>query len=302
MRFAVALPIDFGKQLETPHGKWISGWPDSWVSAGAGLSRQFGFLGNKTYSRAIVKHLDIENSDMELSQGLLISEAVLVFRKHVFAELILIGDSKSEKLIEELRSVGLAKTKLTISKFFDLVLDQSHTVLATAVLMTNNQEFSFANGLMKAPNGNPFAFDVTNSLMIAAIGAERIILEAATECTLQSDFFAISSRRHNSRLQDWLTVPSSDSTQILEACANLRQSLYLDDRHSQLKRIFRNRVEAFDLGIATFIGGLSLLIGPMSGFTGVLAAAVGLWIPLQLLAVIISGTLAILVHGVRRRK
>jgi hypothetical protein len=258
-RFVVGIPLTLTSTKPIGHQFNLSdGWPETWADSGKGLTRQLSKLGNQSFSSAKITEFEIQDNGVELFTGVTIFKAIQVNKKNAFNQLILLGEISvgSEKLVHELRSPGQSKTKERIKQVFGLDTDESNTVYATTAFSGSTAESSFKNGLIFSSSKNKFAFDITNSLMISAICAERIILESATNILFRKDFMALQSRRHLNRLNNWISVPSSDSTRILSDVEYLRASLHLSERTAQVTKALSNRTKSVDYSFAAFFGTL----------------------------------------------
>lgn len=270
-RFVIAFPLQLNpKTHESFDLGSASDWPEPWLGPGQGLTRQVAKLGNRTFSSARVRHFQIDDSGLQFSPTISIDFAVQISKKNVFNQLVLIGSiaEGQESSLHDFRSVGFPKTRDRIQQLFDLEVDKSATVFATTVFATQITDLNTQNGLLVSASTNMFAFDVINSLVVSAISAERIILEEATETIFQRDLFALKSRRQLSRLNGWISLPSSDSTRIIEEIEKLRSTLRLNERSEQVSKVLSNRTRAVDLSLAAFLGTLGFSSALFSNYAG----------------------------------
>jgi hypothetical protein len=280
-----------------------NGWPEAWYSFGAGLSKQVSYLGNKTYASSTVSHLEIEEPGLSITKDITVHQVIQISKKKAFNELVLIGEIKEglETKFQEFRSPGLQTTKDLFFKWFSVDLDSSSTVLGTAALESKTEAATSSNAILYSKITNSFAFDVVYSLAVAAVGAERIILEQATKSVFEMDVLAVKTRSHVYRLNDWLSVPSSDSTQLLQGMVDLRNSLNLDLRTQQVLRTLGNRIKSIDFALAAFIGtfGIASSLGAQRLLPGSFESF-ETWVQLAV-ALILSGTVSILTFLLIRR-
>lgn len=278
-RFVLALPLLQSEKLYSREFEIESGWPPAWYSFGTGLTRQVAFLGNKTYSSAKVNHLTLENSGLKLSSGITIHQVIQISKRNVFNELVLVGEVSPSSIskLDDLRRLGLKATQDQILKEFQVRVDFSNTVFATAAIAFEKSPEVPTDGLLQTYMRRDFAFDVLYSLAIAAIGAERIILEIATKSVFQQDPFALDARKQISRLTDWHSIPSSDSTHLLREIHELRNSLSLDARTAQVLRTLGNKAKAVDFSLAALIGSLGVSATFVTAFTDITSRISGTW-------------------------
>jgi len=256
-RLIVAWPLVAGERCTV---RTTEGWPDSWQVGGAGLVRRVGRLGNAAYAKAQVRTCSLPQGGALISPELSLLSAVQVSRKGAFNLVVCIFESKHDgPKYDALRRPGVAGTKLIAMNILGVSLDDSCTLFASAVSVNCSESDKCSDGLLEiASIARPFRIDLTYSLLIAAIGAERLILEAATENSLKIRFPALAARRHLGLLNNWLSIPSSDSTDLLRQVGLLRASLSLDERRSQVKRALEHQVRAADFATAAFIASAGL--------------------------------------------
>lgn len=255
----MAIPLMVSSKISEPNQFQIrDGWPEDWLDHGRGITRQLGNLGNYSFSRAKVSRFDIGVRGIPLVRGVQVFLAVQVKKNNAFNQLILIGEIEAGRhnLLHDLRSPGKQRTKVQIKSAFGLDVDDSNTVFATTVYSDNNSVISTRNALMYSDASNQFAFDISNSLIVSAVGAERTIVDNSARSLFTKDFLALQSRQNLNRLNNWINIPSSDSTQILEDMKLLRDSLNLDARASQVTKALATRTKSVDYSIATFFGSL----------------------------------------------
>ena len=270
-RFVLALPLKLkSKVVGNIQFQTLDGWPANWADEGKGLTRQLGNLGNYGFSTANVTQFKLNDNGVALFSGVTIFRAVQVSKRNTFNQLILIGEIQTgrEKLIHELRSPGQERTKDKIKSVFGLEVDDTNTVFATAAFSDMKTPIPSRNGLIYSDASNPFAFDICNSLIISAVGAERMILENATKSLFSHDFLALQSRQNLNRLNNWISIPSSDSTRILEDMNLLRGSLNLNERIEQVSKALTNRTKSVDYSLATFFGGLGFTNAAVKTISG----------------------------------
>jgi hypothetical protein len=303
-RFALAMPLLQSEKLNSKEFVIESGWPLSWSSSGSGLSRQVAFLGNKTYSSAKVKHLKIKNSGLKFSSGITFHQVIQISKRNVFNELVLVGEVSPSSIskLDGLRRLGLIETQDQILKEFQVRLDFSNTVFATSAIALEKPAEMPIDGQLQTSARREFAFDVLYSLAIGAIGAERIILENATISVFKMDPFALDARKQISRLTDWLSIPSSDSTNLLREIDELRDSLRLDARTAQVLRALGNKAKAVDFSLAALIGSLGVSATFITAFTDLTSRISGTWSVTLVTSLLFASVVAIITYLTVRRR
>lgn len=245
---------------------WSDGWPESWERSGSGLVRQVGYLGNRSFRKAKVKTNDFQGTPQTFTPFANLLRASVVQLKSGAAVAIVHfeADATDDRFLN-LNRPGLAAVSSRALSMLGLTLDPSETVFATTVVGVDEKSANTENGVLQTVmTGDVFPFEVTYSLVLAAIGVERVILEHATVATFKPGFLAINARRHLALLENWLTVPSSDSTRLIADVKDLRGSLSLDDRHNQVTAALRSYVNLANRLIGAFAGGLGLSIALLS--------------------------------------
>lgn len=256
--FVVALPIR-DNEIASEKGAEVSlGWPIEWINEGSGFIRQFGQVGNRSFSTARVQTLNMSANPVEVSSGISVSTAIQVAKRGTLNHLILIGRAASVKRIDELKRPGLGATRNKILHVFGVHLDSSNTLFSTCFTNVANVDSHIEDGSVSTFSRNDFGFSIISSLMASAIAAERQILEKATSALFKQDFFALRSRKHLSHLKNWLQTPTSDSSRVLNEFAELRNSLHLTERSQQVCEAHSQRIRAADFSLAAFLGTLGL--------------------------------------------
>jgi hypothetical protein len=283
--------------------KTINGWPKSWTDEGIGLTRQVANLGNKKFSTAEVIQHKIEEPNISFSPGIEIEHAIQVRKNGVFDQLVLIGTIQEgdEFKIHSLRSPGKSTTRSKIMELFGVELDNSSTVFATTAFATEAKGYLTKDGLLVSQTSNTFAFDVINSLVVSAISAERIILENANKAVFEKDFLTLNSRKHLARLNNWISIPSSDSTRLLEDIESLRTSLKLTERSEQIAKVLAQQARSADFAIAAFVGTLGFVSAFLSNFTGTTQQIFLTWYQTFLIATVMAGIGAMIAFSFARR-
>lgn len=305
VRFVIAIPISSSSQTTKNRlDLWKDDWPDSWQESGKGLSRQVSKLGNRIFSTAKVAHYECGDFGLSYSQGITLDHVVHVQKKNVFNQTVLIGEIHPgfEHHFQDLRRPGLASTKKRFHELFDLVLDTEDLVFSTAMISDAIHDKKPKNGMLFTSGNNKFAFDITNSLVVSAISAERIILEKANKSIFEKDFLGLEARRHLSRLNNWISIPSSDSTSLLEDFMSLRESLLLHERTAQVTRVLDQRVKAIDLSVAAFVGSLGLSSAYFGNLLSEIRKPDLTWLSASGISVAISLLVSLLTFVIVRRK
>ena len=226
------------KEIEWTKLRYEEGWPESWSNQGFGPIKQVLWLGNKRYSRAKVRTLMLPTNPVILATGVQVTRVVLVSNsKNLrFAVVFVDYEVPFHKLAKFLKIGNQANQEIFQNKL-GVTLDTSTFVNATCILNDNSSEPRAIDGLLYGQRGkSDFYFEVAYGLGVAAITAERINLEHATIATFKPGIFAARARKALALTENWLGIPTSDSTQILQEFELLRESLRLSQRMNQVRR------------------------------------------------------------------
>jgi hypothetical protein len=148
---------------------------------------------------------------------------------------------------------GPFESKLGIS------FDSRSFVNATCVLDDSSTETMAIDGTLIGPRlSTDFYFEVAYGLGVAGVTAERIQLEHATAATFKPGFFAMRARKSLAHIENWLSIPTSDSTRIFQDFASLRESLQLNQRMDQVRRSLAHQTHKINKLIGYFLSLLTL--------------------------------------------
>jgi hypothetical protein len=246
-----SLPL-VGSHHEISNSK--DGWPKSWIDAGNGPTRQMRWLGNREYKKAKVSHVTFGTNPVSLSKHVEVSSLVILEKENTYSLLVVfVNHSGDFENLKQFTHPGIKSTQDVFQEKFSLQIDASEIVRATCVYEAIGPEIEPEDGaLMLRPIENEFFFNITYGLLVAALGAERQILESATQTTFNPGVLAHRARRALGLLENWLSVPSSDSTHLIEQAEQLRRSIRLDERKVQVQRSLSHQVRAVNFGVAAF--------------------------------------------------
>jgi hypothetical protein len=264
-RLILAWPLQAGSLLAIDK---TEGWPESWKAEGAGLVRQVGRFGNSMFSKAEVFQGHIPSSGIQFMPGASLTSVFQVSNGRAFNQIICLFDiTGGEKLVDALRRPGRANIAIAVKSALGTDLDPAETTLATAVYFSESGEESVSNGCLRLQaESNTFRSDITYSLIVSAIAAERLILEDATLANFKPGFFGFRAYKYSGLLQNWLTVPSTDSTKLLRQVDQLRESQGLDQRHSQVRLALEQQVKATNFAGAAFVASFGMMSSAIPSF------------------------------------
>jgi hypothetical protein len=260
-----SLPL-IGSHHEIANSK--DGWPASWVDAGYGPVRQLRWLGNREYRKTKVTHVLFGTSPVPLSQHVEVSSLVILQKENTYSLLVVfVNHSGSFANLKQFTHPGIKSTQDVFERHFSLRLDASEIVRATCFYEAIGPETQPEDGALRVGQSeNEFFFNITYGLLVAAIGAERQILEKATQTTFNPGLLANRARRALGLLENWLSVPSSDSTHLIEQAEQLRKSIRLDERKNQVQRSLSHQVRAVNFGVAAFAASSTIGASSLSAF------------------------------------
>lgn len=256
-RLILSWPVKFGSHLSISK---TEDWPLVWTTDGAGLVRQVGRFGNAMFSKAQVFQGQLPAKGVQIIAGASLSEVFQVSNGKAFNQVVCILEiSGGEKVVDALRRPGRADIASAAKSALGVVLEPAETSLATAVYFTDSSTEQVSNGMLRLPKeANTFRSDITYSLVVSAVAAERLILEAATLANFKSGLFGHRAYRYSGLLQNWLTIPSTDSSKLLRHVEELRKSQGLDQRHNQVRLALEQQVKATNFAGAAFVATLGL--------------------------------------------
>ena len=222
--------------------------------------RQVGRFGNAMFSKAQVFQGQLPATGAQIIEGASVSAVFQVSNGKVFNQVVCILEiSGGDKVVDALRRPGRADIASAVKSALGVVLEPAETSLATAVYFTDSSTEQVSNGMLRLQKeANTFRSDITYSLIVSAVAAERLILEAATLANFNSGLFGHRAYRYSGLLQNWLTIPSTDSTKLLRHVEELRRSQGLDQRHNQVRLALEQQVKATNFAGAAFVATLGL--------------------------------------------
>jgi hypothetical protein len=254
----IALPIT---SVKANFHTFSNGWPNSWAIHGFGPSKQVRWMGNSRYSKSKVKTFIIAENGIPLASGLTIRQLVQVVDSKNFNIVIAIIDLQTSLVnLQKLIKVGNAANAKLFEEKCGIYLDGSSIINATCIVNNATQVSDAKDGTLQTLIGPAdFYFEVAYGLGAAAVMAERLLLETATKATFKPGVLASQARKSLSLTENWLSLPASDSTHILQDLNLLRESLYLDQRMIQVRRSLKhqtskvNQLIAYAISIPTLL-------------------------------------------------
>lgn len=236
----IGLPIS---KLDEERYGFTQGWPASWTQHGFGPIKQVRWLGNGRYSKSEVRTYILPREGVNLALGIQTLNLVHVCDSDNFNFIIAFLDCDSSEVnLGNLLKVGSQANARLFSEKFGITLDGSAFVNGTCIINDGSELPSANNGSLHSTfKATDFFFDVSYGLGAAALTAERLLLEKATEASFRPGVLASKARRALTLTENWLSVPASDSTHILQELNLLRESLQLDQRMSQVRRSLKHQ-------------------------------------------------------------
>jgi len=262
------------------------GWPTSWLDHGFGPIKQVKWLGNHRYSKARVRTFMLGDSPVKINPLISVSNIVWVEDRGNFNFVIVCLEFEAtEDIAKHLIKPGNSATKKLFLDSFGIKLDDSLIVNGTCVFNVGARISSARDAtLQTSTSASDFFFEVAYGLGIAAITAERLLLEMATDASFRPGPLSSKARKALSLTENWISVPASDSSVILKELQLLRDCLHLDQRMSQVRRSLKhqtskvNQFLAYSFSIPTFLAtALATLKTFAFGFGEVLLALSGIF-------------------------
>jgi hypothetical protein len=254
----IGLPIS---NLDESKFGLSDGWPDSWLEHGLGPTKNIRWMGNARYSKASVRSFLIPIEGVGLAPDAHVKTLIQIRDSDNFNYVVAIIEYESN--FEKIRSLLKLGNSLNSKLFWEKLgirLDGRSFVNATCVTNDGSKDSLAKDGILRSiPVSTDFYFQVAYGLGVAGITAERLLIEIATQASFKSGLLAGKARKALSLTENWLSIPASDSTQILIDLARVRESLQLDQRMALVRRSLThqagrvNQLLGFALSIPTFL-------------------------------------------------